>query len=46
MTDDIEEQQYQDCPVCKQDVLMLVGTGRYFKCGTCGYYVYPEVEEP
>ena len=48
MTDDIEieEPRYRDCPSCKQDVLMLTGTGLNWTCGTCGYREKVQPEEP
>ena len=48
MTDDIEieEPRYRDCPSCKQDVLMLTGTGFNWTCGTCGYREKVQPEEP
>jgi ribosomal protein S27AE len=45
--EDEEEPEVDDsCPVCRQDVMMLAGNGRYWKCGTCGHYEKPEPEEP
>ena len=46
--DDSEEEmpKYQDCPSCKQDVLMLNGTGMHWTCGTCGFRQRVEREEP
>ena len=37
---------YEDCPVCKQDVMMLTGTCLLWKCGTCGHARKVEPEEP
>ena len=34
------------CPACKRDGLMLSGTGKHWKCGTCGYSERVEVQEP
>jgi len=34
------------CKSCRQDVLMLTGTGKHWKCGTCGYSERVEVQEP
>ena len=32
------------CPACHQGSMLLVGTGKYFKCDTCGHHVYPNQE--
>lgn len=44
-----EEEAFQEidntCPACKQDTMHLVGTGKYFKCGTCGNTQKPAQEE-
>lgn len=34
------------CPVCRQDVMMLTGTGLHWFCGTCGHREKVEPEEP
>jgi ribosomal protein S27AE len=47
--DEIAEEEmpkYRDCPSCKQDVLMLNGTGMHWTCGTCGFRQRVEREEP
>ena len=44
-SEDTEEDRYEDCPMCRQDVLMLTGTGYHWKCSTCGYAKRVEREE-
>lgn len=34
------------CKSCRQDVLMLNGTGMHWTCGTCGHREKVEPEEP
>jgi len=46
MEDEDDKPEFRDCPVCRQDVLMLTGTGLNWKCGTCGYYEKVERQEP
>jgi len=46
LRDEVDGPKYRDCQVCKQDVLMLSGTGMHWTCGTCGYREKVEPEEP
>jgi len=46
LQDEDDKPQFRDCPVCRQDVLMLTGNGFNWKCGTCGHYERVERQEP
>ena len=46
LRDEDDDPEFRDCPVCRQDVLMLTGNGLNWKCGTCGHYERVERQEP
>ena len=42
----LKKEKDNSCPVCRQDVMMLTGTGLHWFCGTCGHREKVEPEEP
>lgn len=41
-----DQEKENSCPVCKQDVPFMTGSGRRWLCGTCGFSEKVEPEEP